>query len=374
MFDTNVHSNTQAPFPPPQSQQAVAQQTKAAISGQQVEQQEEFMMTQAKTYLTGGAFDKEVSEFRVNANLRTGYKTLDRVQPFYPGVYCIGAIPSLGKTTFSAQMADQVAETGRPVLYFSLEQTAFELYSKSLARGFFKTCERQRRANNALTGSYPTPSSTAIRNGSARFAYPAELAQQIDAYVQSVGNRVCVITNAFSITAEDIVGQTERYINQTGEKPVVIIDYLQIIAPNAVFDRGSDTKTRIDRIVTVLKKLQMKHGLAILVISSLNRQNYSTPVDFESFKESGGIEYTADVVWGLQLSLLHEDAYIKEKNVTRQREMIAEAKSGKQFRDVDLVCLKNRYGIIGNTVQFMYYPANDFFCPPYDPHDPDTFI
>lgn len=374
MFDKNAHSNTPAPFPPPQGRQAVTQQMIAAVSGQQVEQQEEFMMTQAKTYLTGGAFDKEVSEFRANANLRTGYKTLDRVQPFYPGVYCIGAIPSLGKTTFSAQMADQVAETGRPVLYFSLEQTAFELYSKSLARGFFKTCERQRRANNALTGSYPTPSSTAIRNGSARFAYPAELAQQIDAYVQSVGNRVCVITNAFSITAEDIVGQTERYINQTGEKPVVIIDYLQIIAPNAVFDRGSDTKTRIDRIVTVLKKFQMKHGLAILVISSLNRQNYSTPVDFESFKESGGIEYTADVVWGLQLSILHEDAYIKEKNVIRQREMIAEAKSGKQFRDVDLVCLKNRYGIIGNTVQFMYYPANDFFCPPYDPHDPDTFI
>lgn len=374
MFDTNVHSNTPVPFPPPQGRQAVTQQTIAAVSGQQVEQQEEFMMTQAKTYLTGGAFDKEVSEFRANANLRTGYKTLDRVQPFYPGVYCIGAIPSLGKTTFSAQMADQVAETGRPVLYFSLEQTAFELYSKSLARGFFKTCERQRRANNALNGSYPTPSSTAIRNGSARFAYPAELAQQIDAYVQNVGNRVCVITNAFSITAEDIVGQTERYINQTGEKPVVIIDYLQIIAPNAVFDRGSDTKTRIDRIVTVLKKLQMKHGLAILVISSLNRQNYSTPVDFESFKESGGIEYTADVVWGLQLSILHEDAYIKEKNVIRQREMIAAAKSGKQFRDVDLVCLKNRYGIIGNTVQFMYYPANDFFCPPYDPHDPDTFI
>ena len=30
-----------------------------------------------------------------------------------------------------------------------------------------------------------------------------------------------------------------------------------------------------------------------------------TPVDFESFKESGGIEYTADVVWGLQHPLWH---------------------------------------------------------------------
>lgn len=53
-------------------------------------------------------------------------------------------------------------------------------------------------------------------------------------------------------------------------------------------------------------KPQTDHQLAMIVISSLNRQNYVNAIDFESFKESEGIEYTADVLWGLQLQCRHE--------------------------------------------------------------------
>ena len=42
-------------------------------------------------------------------------------------------------------------------------------------------------------------------------------------------------------------------------------------------------------------------------------------------------------------------------------------------RAIDLVCLKNRYGVSSYTVNFEYYPASDFFCAPYDPNDPDTW-
>ena len=36
-------------------------------------------------------------------------------------------------------------------------------------------------------------------------------------------------------------------------------------------------------------------------ISSFNRVNYFQQVSFESFKESCNIEYSADVVWSLQM-------------------------------------------------------------------------
>ena len=39
----------------------------------------------------------------------------------------------------------------------------------------------------------------------------------------------------------------------------------------------------------------------LIIISSFNRVNYYRQVSFESFKESGNIEYTADVVWALQM-------------------------------------------------------------------------
>lgn len=74
----------------------------------------------------------------------------------------------------------------------------------------------------------------------------------------------------------------------------------------------------MDSIVTALKVLQKENDLVIVVISSLNRQNYLSPVDFESFKESGGIEYTADVVWGLQLQIMRsQDMFEKEKDIIR---------------------------------------------------------
>ena len=42
------------------------------------------------------------------------------------------------------------------------------------------------------------------------------------------------------------------------------------------------------------------------MVSSLNRLNYTMPIELESFKESGSIEYTLDVVWGLELSILSD--------------------------------------------------------------------
>ena len=52
----------------------------------------------------------------------------------YSGLYIIAANTSIGKTTFTLQLADGIAASGTNVLYFSLEQSRLELVSKSLAR------------------------------------------------------------------------------------------------------------------------------------------------------------------------------------------------------------------------------------------------
>ena len=106
------------------------------------------------------------------------------------------------------------------------------------------------------------------------------------------------------------------------EKPIVIIDYLQIIAPTLINGRVPDTRTSIDHIIHTLKAMQSAEDMTVFVISSLNRQNYLTPIDFESFKESGMIEYSCDVLMGLQLSILDSEAfyYVQEDNNKRPRE------------------------------------------------------
>ena len=94
----------------------------------------------------------------------------------------------------------------------------------------------------------------------------------------------------------------------------------------------------------------------------MNRQNYLTPIDFESFKESGGIEYTADVVWGLQLSVMNDEMFDKEKNLKAKREAVRVAKA-ESPRRVELVCLKNRYGISSYKCEYEYFAKYDYFKP-----------
>lgn len=338
-----------------------------------------FVLSQSDSYFLQGQFAKDVSEFSAYQNLTTGYKLLDRQQPFYPGLYFLGAISSLGKTTFVQQMADQIAASGRFVLYISLEQTNFELFSKSLARGFWRT-NRLDTWNNQHVSTYPTPSSIEIRRGQTA-TFQAELDNQINNYIQAVGHRVIVVHGAFSMTVEDIIGLIDLVMDKLGVKPVVIVDYLQIVAPTLVNGRIPDTKARIDHIVHTLKAKQSQDGLTVLAISSLNRQNYLTPIDFESFKESGEIEFGADVVWGLQLSILSSDDFYHttgqngkqvETSLKEKREMIRLAKAAFPRR-IDLICLKNRYGISSYEIPFAYYPAVDYFGPVYNPSDPDTF-
>lgn len=317
-------------------------------------------VTSAANYFMSGAFVQDVAGYKACGNRKTGYANLDRIQPFYPGFYVIGAISSLGKTTFAYQTADQLAAGGEGVLYFSLEQSRFELLSKSLARGFYNAHEAEKRQNG--TSSYPTPSSIDIRRGVAE-SHPAELEAQIDAYVNMTGNRLFIIDGAFSLTVEDIVKYIEMFISATGGyKPVAIIDYLQIIAASTVGSRPLEAKASIDHIVHALKAVQSKYGMTVILISSLNRANYTAPVDFESFKESGGIEYTADVVWGLQLAAMDDELFAKEGRTKEKRDKLRDAKAATP-RAVDLVCLKNRYGRSSYKAAFNYFPASDIFVP-----------
>ena len=164
------------------------------------------------------------------------------------------------------------------------------------------------------------------------------------------------------MTIEGILRTCMRYISETGIPPIVIVDYLQVIAPT---DKRMTTKDVVDSNVRALKKLQKDNDLVVILVSSLNRQNYLTPIDFESFKESGGIEYTADVIWGLQLSVMNDDLFDKDKNLKSKREKVKEAKSAKP-RDIEFVCLKNRYGESNYKCKFEYYAEYDYFIPNVD--------
>ena len=124
--------------------------------------------------------------------------------------------------------------------------------------------------------------------------------------------------------------------------------------------KTSTTRESIDQTVTALKRLSRDYNLTVFIISSVNRANYMQPIDFESLKESGGIEYTADVIWGLQLECLNDEVFNKSDKIKEKRERIKAAKAANP-RQIELVCLKNRYGIANFTCSFEYMPNCDLY-------------
>ena len=170
-------------------------------------------------------------------------------------------------------------------------------------------------------------------------------------------DRVYIFEGVGDIGAAKVRACVERHKNLTERTPVIIVDYLQLLAP---YDVRATDKQNMDKSVLELKRISRDFKTPVIAISSMNRNNYLTPVDFESFKESGGIEYTADIITGLQLDCMNEDLFSKKENIKAKRDRVKQAKA-ETPRKVELVILKNRSGKTGQSVHFDYYPAYNLF-------------
>lgn len=293
-------------------------------------------------YVHDWKFTDDLSRFRTFADRKTGFSNIDAKVSFYPGLYVLGAISSLGKTTFIHQMADQLVKNGEHVLFFSLEQTCLELVTKGISR-----LMAQKDLHTAV-------SAIDIRRG-----VDNPLVRQATEEYASFAEREIILECSFETKISYIIDTVQQFIQENSVLPIVIIDYLQVICPT---NQRQLTKDAVDSHVRALKKLQKDNDLVVILVSSLNRQNYLTPIDYESFKESGGIEYTADVIWGLQLSVINDDIFGQEAKLKQKREKVKEAKRAIP-RDIEFVCLKNRYGESNYTCKFKYYAQFDLFIP-----------
>lgn len=288
------------------------------------------------------SLDADIDALRGYANKKTGFTNLDKkMNGLNAGLYVVGGVSSVGKTTFVHQLADQLAEQGDHVLYFSLEQSRLEMVTKSLARETAKVDYKK-----AMT-------SLEIRKGVKNTAL-SEGIKNFKKYARNIN----IIEGNFNTNVLTIREYIERYTKQNNVSPIVFIDYLQIMPATDI--RMSD-KQRVDQNVTELKRLSRDLSISVFVISSFNRSSYSLPASFESFKESGGIEYTADVVWGLQLGVITSQKFKKLEKQSEKIEMVDEAKA-EEIRDIELVCLKNRYGGLFET-KFSYHMKHDYYQP-----------
>ena len=274
----------------------------------------------------------------------TGFKNLDTAldDGLYEGLYVIGAISSLGKTTFVLQMCDQIAASGKDVLIFSLEMSKAELIAKSISRFSYLNDPSHAKTTRGIT-SYKK-----IQMYSQ--ADKENINKSVVAY-REFANHVYINEGMGDVTTERIRETVETHIHVTGNQPVVVVDYLQIIAP---LDVRMNDKQNVDRAVFELKRLSRTYKIPVIAISSLNRGSYSSDICMAAFKESGAIEYSSDVLIGLQLEIQKDSS----SEITESEQLKAK---NMDVRKIALKILKNRNGRTGDIVKYDYRPMFNYF-------------
>lgn len=282
-------------------------------------------------------FDKDLDNMAKYSGRATGFDNLDEKQLFLPSLIILGGTPGAGKTSFVWQLLSQVAtgdeSRGRKpeyCVYCSYEMSALELASKSIAREI--------RCRHFAGTSDVWFSSSRIRRGEERLNSSICAARK--KFLQTASNlRILELSNT---PLDELICELKKASQAAGAKPLTVaIDYLQLIP---VGNSKATAKERIDEVMLKLKTFQRETNSTLIVISSLNRDaciNGGERTPF-SFKESGSIEYSADVTWAL----------IRDGN---------QNDASDDYRKVTLKCTKNRSGAIYN-VKFCYYAASDYFC------------
>ena len=280
---------------------------------------------------------------------------------FYRGsLALLGASTSAGKTSLAVQMVDAILDQGLDVLYVSLEMTKEELVSRSLARSSTSDIEPE-------TITY-LDQTRVIFPGAVQFKdlldpwrrsqLSATDAVALDRVGAIAGRRAEAFSHLYVWEPSeerpshlDVEYAVYKHKQMTGHTPIVVVDYLQLLGSK---DPRLTDKQATDANVVALKRIANRENTLVLCISSFNRQlAKNSTIDESAFKESGAIEYTADLLLGL--ATLKPDGTPVDDN-----EGYRVAKSADP-RLVEVQVLKNRRGRVGAKARLLYYPAFGLF-------------
>lgn len=295
-----------------QNRDALQAVCEAAIAPQEVRQQptleDEFLAYLGRR---GGA-----------AVMSTGITGLDKALDggLHAGLAVLGAVSSMGKTSLMLQMADTLAAAGRNVLFITIEMSRMELIAKSAVRG------TKERARPLLDGKLPEEKVRGL----------------ISAYRQKTGGRVELWEPDAPLTPAFLDEKVSAFCEQH-ESPVLFLDYLQLVAPARA---GMTEKQTADAAVAMLKQLARRYDMPVIAASSLNREAYrpgSAEPGLSAFKESGSVEYSADLLLVLKY----------------RTDADKEIKTGP--RHLELTILKNRFGATGESIPLDYEPEKELF-------------
>lgn len=188
------------------------------------------------------------------------------------GVVIIAARPSMGKTAFACCMALELAQAGVNVMISSYEQPPVEVAERLLSI-------------HSQISHFQLTRNLMQQEQQQTLMESAEALQKLPITVD------CECRPQSSLIA------TIRSRAYRQKLDVCIVDYLQLVEPD---DRGVNREQQVASISRGLKRVAMQTGVALVVLSQLNRdveKRDDKRPRLSDLRESGSIEQDADQVW-----------------------------------------------------------------------------
>ncbi len=188
------------------------------------------------------------------------------------GLYILAARPSVGKSSFSQALGWSMAKAGKRALFLSQEMPAAELGDRALASVGRVDFGR------ILTG----------RLSDDEWGRVSEAAEELHAHRDQF-----FVDDQGGLTLMDVRAKAK----QVPGLSVLLLDYLQLCS--GAGDKGANRNSEIEQISRGLKTLAKELGIAVVVLSQLNREverRADRKPQLADLRDSGAIEQDADVV------------------------------------------------------------------------------
>jgi len=206
-------------------------------------------------------------------NIVSGFPVLDEALGGIHGINVIGGGPKVGKSTFTIQIAAQMASQKIPVLYYDFENGRQKMYQRTLSR---LARVEAKELHGGETGS---DSPQLLREAK-------EKLERMLFYWRVINDR--------KITPTLMRKHIEFIRHETrSDYTVVVIDSLHKLP----FNEFTEQRTGIDAWLRQMESIRDELNVSFLVISELSRgvgDSYDHTPHLGVFKGSGDIEYSAD--------------------------------------------------------------------------------
>ena len=268
------------------------------------------------------------------------------------------AAPGTGKTTLAAQIAEQMAEHGKPVLYINLEMSKEQMLAKAISSRIARKGKVRMTAQQVLQG----------------YNWTAAEREAVTEALQEYREKILPYLTYNPAGVSSDLAEINNYLYDIGEKakaegkeaPVIILDYLHLITSS----RGIEQQELIKQAVLTLKDYAKSYDTFVIGIVATNRaSNTAGRITLESGRDSSNLEYTADY----QISLNYYDIETGKLKTTSDSylDKLAELQQ-EEWRRMMIRVLKGRLCAPGRNAKVYFNAAYNMFYGEKDwlPADP----